>query len=658
MAKKDKKNRAPELEETTKSLKKKDKKAKDKAKKNKPAEVVEELTVAQVVEEATVAPEDNADAIFEIEDESTESPVEAPKVIHEGVDEKTGEVYQITASKGGSGKGTVAHPAPEETAAKPRAKRETKKVEIPASSLRFVGDFPVADILPRERSTRFRGKETRGVLEAMIQRFGWTQPLTLDSEHRIVDGQYRLELAQKWKLETVPVVITDGVSAAAGTTDLFHMLAGRIIEWDKWNYPETDAVLKGLDGGLGTEEILGFETTSEAGELRDIAREIGWFIEIIPKSLSGSTVTLTTLATLLKKQLAGKYKYDPAQILYIEALRSELEGVRREMVEAGETAGGVKPKLEQHVNEENRKQTEGNAIAEAKGYDMEFSEDGSTAVFTADAELTYVANKAAEIEEAGRVQVKSARDMASRFKEMADGKKLGLTQFKILAHYFSDMTPEEAGDFFNSTAPAEFNAFVDTVIEEDRTISPNRSVNFPMTEAELRAEQYRLRGEDIRKESEKNKVAAPKELKDFRVNELKGLLKRKGLPLNGNKGEIVARIEAAGFGPDDVADDSTADESEVLTADAPTEALAEDEDVSMVFAAEETSEESEELAEALQEAPDEIIVGEVRDVEAEVEAPKADLKALKKRKKELKAKDELTKAERKELKEISKKLKG
>lgn len=656
MAKKDKKDRAPELEETKKSLKKKDKKAKDKAKKNKPAEVVEELTVAQVVEEATVAPEDDADAIFEIEDETTEAP--------------------ITASKGGSGKGTVAYPAPEETVTKPRAKREVKRVEIPASSLEFIGDFPVADILPRERNTRFRGKETRGVLEAMIQRFGWTQPLTLDSEHRIVDGQYRLELAKKWKLETVPVVITDGVSAAAGTTDLFHMLSGRITEWDKWNYPETDAVLKGLDGGLGTEKILGFETTSEAGELRDIAREIGWFIEIIPKSLSGSTVTLDTLATLLKKQLAGKYKYDPAQILYIEALRSRLEDVRREMVEAGETAGGVKPKLEQHVNEENRKQTEGNAIAEAKGYEMEFSEDGSTAVFTADAELTYIANKVAEIEEAGRVQVKSARDMASRFKEMADGKKLGLTQFKILAHYFSDMTPEEAGDFFNSTAPAEFNAFVDTVIEEDRTVSPNRSGNFPMTEAELRAEQYRLRGEDIRKESEKNKAAAPKELKDFTVGELKGLLKRKGLPLNGNKGEIVARLEAAGFGPDDVVDDSPEDEVEVLTADAPVEVPVE-EDVSMVFADEAPEPLSEEVLESIQSSlrsvPDKIIVGgeraaeavvaiEIKDEGAELLEKAKDLKALKKRGKELKAKAEngekLSKAELKELKAIKKQLKG
>lgn len=594
---------------------KKDKKLKDKSKKVAEAAVVEEnLDLAEETEELESAPE----LVEELEVEaSVEEPVEAPKA---------------------------------------RAKRVPKKVEIPDTSLEFVAEFPVEDILPREKNTRFRGKETEKVLTSMIQRFGWTQPLTLDAEHRIVDGQYRLELAKKWKLKTVPVVITDGVSAEAGTTDLFHMLAGRILEWDKWNFPATDAVLKSLDGGIGTEKVLDFETISEAGELRALAKEIGWFIEVIPKSLSGSTVTLETLAGLLKKSLAGKYQYDPAQLLYIEALREQLESVRKEMVANGETAGGVKPKLEQHMNEEARKLAEGGAIAEENGYDMVFSEDGKKAVFNADAEIAYVVNKVAEAEEAARVQIRSARDMESRFKEMADGKKMGLTQFKILATMFGDMTIEEAGDFFNGKAAAEFNAYVDEILEENRTLSPNRSKNFPMTEAELKAEQYRLRGEDIKKDAEKKAKDQPKGLSSLLVDELKELLKEEGLPLGGKKADLVARLEAAGYGPDGVKGEvlaSEAEEVEDAALDTPAEAPVEDEDVSMVFAADGSEDLPEELAPVVIEVNEE--AGEIL---SKAKSAKADPKALKKRKKELKAKDELTKAERKELKAIAKGLKG
>lgn len=616
-------------------------------------------------------------------------------VVAEVADEVTGEVIAVTASKGGSGKGTVAFTSAEAAAyeaedesegmivveaelgagqaTRPRARptREAKKIEIAPSTLKFVAEFPLEDIVPRERNTRFRGKETERVLSQMIQRFGWTQPLTLDAEHRIVDGQYRYELAKKWKLATVPVVISDGVSAEAGTTDLFHMLSGRIAEWDKWNYPATDAVLKSLDGGLTTEKILGFETTSEAGPLRDLAREIGWFIEVIPKTLSGTTVTLETLATLLKKQLAGKYHYDPAQLLYIEALREQLEGVRREMVESGETAGGVKPKLEQHIGEEARKLAAGEAIAEANGYELDIDEENGTAVFTADAEIAYVVNKVTEAEEAARVQINSARDMESRFREMADGKKVGLTQFKILASYFSDMTPEEAGDFFNGKAAEEFNAFVDTILEENRTISPNRSANFPMTEAELRTEQYRLRAEDIRKDTENQKKGEPKGLSSLLVDQLKALLKEEGLPLAGKKAELVARLEEAGYGADGTKAGAAVSEAEEAEDSALEVAEGEsvEDDVPMVLAADEpvilVTEEI--FVEApLDEAPTELdgdidsAVAKILKVAREV-STETDLKALKKRGKELRAKaeeGELSKAELKEFKAIKKELKA
>lgn len=625
-------------------------------------------------------------------EESEEAPVKEDAVV---VSEETGEVIETTPSKGGSGETST------EVLAEPKAKRAAKRIEIPESSLEFIADFPVEDIIPREVNTRFHTKETETVLAQMIQKFGWVQPLTLDAEHRIVDGQYRLELAKKWKLKTVPVLISSGVSADAGTTDIFHMLSDRIVEWDKWNFPGTDAVLKAVDGGLATEEILGFETTSEAGELRDLARGIGWFVEVIPKTLSGSTVTLETLAGLLKKSLAGKYHYDPAQLLYIEALREQLEETRREMVASGETAGGVKPKLEQHLNEEARKLAEGEAIAEENGYKMEESEDGKTQVFTADAELAYVVNKVAEAEEAARVQIRSARDMESRFRPMADDKKLGLGQFRILASYFTDLTDEEAKDFFNSTATDQYNAFVDSVLEENRTVSANRSKNFPLTEAEFVAEQRRLKAEDAQKASDKSKKDEPKGLASLLVDDLKAKLKAEGLPTGGKKADLVARLEEAGYGADGTKGETPvteAEEAEATADAAETVEVDEDElvedfdDAPMVFTADSTEETStEEESDVVEgskvlvvqdEAADFIanndeengskklsgVVSEIAELArsagskiVNIPSNHSDSKALKKRGKELKAlaeERELTKAEAKELKAIKKQLKA
>lgn len=660
---------------------KSEKKLKDKTKKSQKAEPrVEEATpetVEKIVEEFTAEIEESGP----VEETKTEKSVEDDSDSTESVQDSVDEA-----------------PATKELKT---PKRAAKKVEIPVTSHEFIADFPVEDILPREAKTRFRGKETEEVLSRMIQEFGWVEPLTLDAEHRIVDGQYRYELAKKWKLKTVPVIVTNGVNAERGTTDLYHMLSGRIIEWDKWNFPATNEVLRSLDGGLKTEKVLDFETVSEAGELRDLARKIGWFIEVIPKSLSGSTVTLETLAGLLKKSLAGKYHYDPAQLLYIEALREELEETRKEMVQKGELAGGVKPKLEQHMAEEKRKQEAGEEIAEENGYKMEVSEDGETAVFTADAEINYIINKVAAAEEAARVQVKSARDMASRIKHMADGKKFGLTQFRILATYFTDMTTEEASDFFNRTSVEEFNEYVDSVLEENRTISADRSKNFPMTETELKAEQYRLRGEDIRKDGEKEKAKKPQGLKAMKVDDLKVLLKAEGLKLTGKKDEIIARLEEAGYNADGTkvsgVEDSLASEPEdtseledAMRTPPETVEVGDVRDVEVAELGSEISNDEELEAASLSDVEnnepmalyrgaavskriiedssvDELTDDSEQDIieteatESAVESNSKDLKALKKRRKELKKlgdSRDLTKAELKELKALKKELKG
>ncbi|MCS6563055.1 hypothetical protein [Curtobacterium poinsettiae] len=180
------------------------------------------------------------------------------------------------------------------------------------------------------------------------------QPLTIDARYWIVDGQYRFELAKKWKLATVPVVIINGVTQRDGTTDLFHMLGNRIIEWDKWDYPATADILRKLDGGLSVDHSLGVPAVDESGPLRDLARIVGWFVEVVPMTLTAYSATLDTLTDLLVKDLGSKYHYDPAQLLYIEALRKQILNTRIEMVTEGhpDADGKFKEKIRKHLADE------------------------------------------------------------------------------------------------------------------------------------------------------------------------------------------------------------------------------------------------------------------------------------------------------------------
>jgi len=288
---------------------------------------------------------------------------------------------------------------------------------INKSTMHFQQDFPLTQIIPREHRTRLRTKETERVLSESIQRFGWIQPLTLDAQYRIVDGQYRYELAKKWKLTSVPVVISNGVSKRSGTTDLFHMLAGRIIEWDKWDYPATAAILKSLDGGMRVDHSLGVPAVDESGSLRELARIVGWFVEVIPTTLTASSATMETLTDLLVKNLGQKYQYDPAQLLYIEALRKQILDTRVDMVTEGhpDADGEFKEKLRKHLADEDSAMATGKAVAAATGMQLQTDEETGLARFNIDSEVNYLIRKQREsIEDMRAAQTGEAPERPTR----------------------------------------------------------------------------------------------------------------------------------------------------------------------------------------------------------------------------------------------------
>lgn len=306
----------------------------------------------------------------------------------------------------------------------------------------YRGNFSVGKIEPRGYKTRRHTDQTKSVLIKSIQANGIVEPILIDENHRVIHGEYRLEIAKELSFKTVPVLVVTGIPRNEG--EAYHLMADRIPTWETWNFPATDAVLERLDGGLQTENVLGYEATSEAGEWRDLAREMGWFIDVIPETLSSSAVNLNKLASLLAHQLnseGGKYQFSDDQLLFMETMRKQLSEVREKMI------------LEGEISEEDA----------AKKVEE----------FSASRELHYLARLFAEAEEA-RVR-KFENPWLFPFKGDASGKIMGLAQFIDFAGVFRDMTPAVANDFFNSATSSEIEELVNEVGREFEDVNPNRS---------------------------------------------------------------------------------------------------------------------------------------------------------------------------------------
>lgn len=308
----------------------------------------------------------------------------------------------------------------------------------------YRANFSVGKITKREHKTRRHTEQTKSVLTKSIQENGIVEPILIDEDFNLIHGEYRLEIARELNFKTVPVLIVRGIPRNEGQA--YHLMANRVPNWSTWNFPETDAILSELDGGLSTEIVLGFEAPSEKGHYRELAREIGWFIDIIPTNLSSSAVNLEKLASLLAHQLnseSGKYQFSDDQLLFMETMRQQLEAVRERMILEGEmTPEEAEAKIEK---------------------------------FSASKELHYLARLYADAEAAK--QRKFENPWLFPFKGDASGKIMGLTQFIEFASQFRGLSSQEANDLFNSSTSKELEEFVDQVgyeHEDDNPYKDNR----------------------------------------------------------------------------------------------------------------------------------------------------------------------------------------
>jgi ParB-like chromosome segregation protein Spo0J len=116
------------------------------------------------------------------------------------------------------------------------------------------------DLVPYARNPR----KNNAVVEQMaasIREFGFKVPILALSDGTIIDGHLRIKAAQKFQIETVPVILCDEWTPAQ--VKAFRLMANKSVAWAEW---DTELLrfemedLKSLDfdldlTGFGEEEL-------------------------------------------------------------------------------------------------------------------------------------------------------------------------------------------------------------------------------------------------------------------------------------------------------------------------------------------------------------------------------------------------------------------
>lgn len=198
-------------------------------------------------------------------------------------------------------------------------------------------------------------------------------------------------------------------------------------------------------------------TESLTDSAREYAESLGWRYHRDTVTLTCSPRTLDRLGVLIRKQLGGKTKLDPAQLLFAETLRESILDLRERLIREGRTAGDVKAKLALHLKEEREMMARGSKIEQKNGWRWQIDDEG---YFTHPAVARYRFKLLEEPTTASKTAEKSVVD---------DPHLMPLSQFQILARTHFGLEPEAAANVYKDGSPEDFNRrlkqYVKTVAE-------------------------------------------------------------------------------------------------------------------------------------------------------------------------------------------------
>lgn len=138
---------------------------------------------------------------------------------------------------------------------------------LPSWPAAKVAQRKTAALQGAERNARTHSPEQVQQIVASIREWGWTQPILVDENDRVIAGHGRLEAAKSLGLEHVPVVVARGWTEVQKRA---YLLADNKLALNAgWDEALLAVELKDLSGADFDLSLIGFNDNELAGLLGD-----------------------------------------------------------------------------------------------------------------------------------------------------------------------------------------------------------------------------------------------------------------------------------------------------------------------------------------------------------------------------------------------------
>lgn len=149
----------------------------------------------------------------------------------------------------------------------------------PVNPLGEIQTLPIGQVKPAPNNPRKITGKAVEITARSIRRFGWQQPLVVDTNHELIVGHTRLQAAKSLGLKTVPVIVANNLTPAE--VDAYRIADNRTGDYTTWDFPELVDQLEELSDDFSDELGLAdwrgilndFDemVSEEGGDITDLA---------------------------------------------------------------------------------------------------------------------------------------------------------------------------------------------------------------------------------------------------------------------------------------------------------------------------------------------------------------------------------------------------
>ena len=149
---------------------------------------------------------------------------------------------------------------------------------------------PIAELKPHPGNPRKHPIEAVEKIKKSIEAFGWTAPILLDADGRILAGHARLKAAQAAGIEQVPVVRLPlkGVDA-----DVYMIADNKLQEGTEWDWTKLGDLIGELDTGDIDLSLTGFDDAELEGLMNGLDNASGNITEDEPPAVQKTAFSKT-----------------------------------------------------------------------------------------------------------------------------------------------------------------------------------------------------------------------------------------------------------------------------------------------------------------------------------------------------------------------------